>query len=442
MKGKSTVAHAWQGGGRASRALFNRAKRLIPGGVNSPVRAFRGVGGTPLFIARAQGARVEDEDGRSYIDYIGSWGPMILGHGHPAVVAAIHDQVERGTSFGAPSRLEVEMAEALAAFVPSLCRVRMVNSGTEATMAAVRLARGATGRSMIVKFEGCYHGHGDAFLIKAGSGAATFGVPDSAGVTQGTARDTLIAAFNVLDDVTRLFSEHDGTIAAVIVEPVVGNMGVVAPRPGFLEGLRELCTSHGAVLIFDEVMTGFRLARGGAQERYGVRPDLTTLGKIIGGGLPVGAFGGRADLMALVAPEGPVYQAGTLSGNPLAMAAGLATLRQIDATQGFYEGLERLGARLEAGLREHLDRGSYPCRVARVGSMWTLFFTPGEVVNWTGAARCDTKRFARFFHEMLHRGISLAPSQFEANFISAAHSDADIDATIDAAGEALARAWA
>ena len=428
--------------GSASRALFDRARRLIPGGVNSPVRAFRGVGGTPLFIARAQGARVEDEDGRSYIDYIGSWGPMILGHGHPAVVAAVHSQIERGTSFGAPSRLEVDMAEALAAFVPSLGRVRMVNSGTEATMAAVRLARGATGRSMIVKFEGCYHGHGDSFLIKAGSGAATFGVPDSAGVTEGTARDTLTAAFNELDAVSRLFSDNHGKIAAVIVEPVVGNMGVVVPRPGFLEGLRDLCSRHGAILILDEVMTGFRLARGGAQERYGVRPDLTTLGKVIGGGLPVGAYGGRTDLMALIAPDGPVYQAGTLSGNPLAMAAGLATLRQIDATPGFYESLERLGARLEAGLRGRLEQGRYPCGVARVGSMWTLFFTPGEVVNWTGASRCDTTRFSRFFHEMLRRGVFLAPSQFEANFISMAHTEADIDATIDAAGEALALAWA
>ena len=428
--------------GAASLALFDRARRLIPGGVNSPVRAFRGVGGAPLFIARARGARVEDEDGRSYIDYIGSWGPMILGHGHPAVVAAIHDQIERGASFGAPSRLEVEMAEHLVKAVPSLDRVRMVNSGTEATMAAIRLARGATGRPKIVKFEGCYHGHGDSFLIKAGSGAATFGVPDSAGVTEGTARDTLTAAFNDLDAVARRFSDNDGTIAAVIVEPVVGNMGVVAPEPGFLEGLRDLCTRHGAVLILDEVMTGFRLARGGAQERYGIRPDLTTLGKIIGGGLPVGAYGGRADLMALVAPDGPVYQAGTLSGNPLAMAAGLATLHEIDATPGFYEGLERLGARLETGVRARIERGGYPCRLARVGSMWTLFFTPDEVVSWTGAARCDTTRFSRFFHEVLGRGVSLAPSQFEANFISTAHTGADIDATVHAVDEALALAWA
>ncbi|MCX6543345.1 MAG: glutamate-1-semialdehyde 2,1-aminomutase [Acidobacteria bacterium] len=431
-----------QTAGAESRALFDRARQCIPGGVNSPVRAFRGVGGTPLFIASAHGARVEDEDGRSFIDYIGSWGPMILGHGHPAVVDAVTHQITRGASFGSPSRLEVEMAEQLTSWVPSLERVRMVNSGTEATMSAARLARGATGRPKIVKFEGCYHGHGDSFLIKAGSGAATLGVPDSPGVTEGTARDTLAAAFNDLDGVTRVFDEYPGSIAAVIVEPVVGNMGVVAPRPGFLEGLRALCTRHDALLILDEVMTGFRLARGGAQELYGVRPDLTTLGKIIGGGLPVGAYGGRADLMALVAPEGPVYQAGTLSGNPLAMAAGLATLGQIDATPGFYGLLEALGARLESGLLAQIQRGGYRCRVARAGSMWTLFFTADDVVDWARASRCDTARYGRFFHEMLRRGVSLAPSQFEANFISIAHTDADIDDTIAAAGAALGVAWA
>ena len=435
------MSHWSHSAGPVSEALFARAGRLIPGGVNSPVRAFRSVGGTPLFIAKACGARVEDEDGRSYLDYIGSWGPMILGHGHPAVVEAIRQQATRGTSFGAPSILEVEMAEALVSRMPSLDRVRMVNSGTEATMAAVRLARGVTGRAKIVKFEGCYHGHGDAFLIKAGSGAATFGIPDSPGVTEGTARDTLTAAFNDLDAVDRLFAAHPRGIAAVIVEPVVGNMGVVPPQPGFLEGLRTLCTREQSVLILDEVMTGFRLARGGAQERFGVRADLTTLGKVIGGGLPVGAYGGRADLMTQVAPEGPVYQAGTLAGNPLAMAAGLATLREIDAVSGFYETLERLGARLEAGVQSALDRGGYPCRFARVGSMWTLFFTAGEVRDWSGAARCDKGRFARFFHAMLARGVSLAPSQFEANFISSAHTDADIDETCAAAGAALDVAW-
>ncbi len=426
----------------ASQALFDRARRLIPGGVNSPVRAFRGVGGTPIFIARAEGARVFDEDGHAYLDYIGSWGPMILGHGHPAVIGAVRHQAERGFSFGAPTRLEVEMAERLVDFVPSLERVRMVNSGTEATMAAVRLARGATGRAKIVKFEGCYHGHGDSFLIKAGSGAATLGVPDSPGVTEGTARDTLTASFNDLAGVARWFDTYPSGIAAVIVEPVVGNMGVVAPGAGFLEGLRDLCSRHGAILILDEVMTGFRLARGGAQERYGIRPDLTTLGKVIGGGLPVGAYGGRADLMALVAPDGPVYQAGTLSGNPLAMAAGLATLAQIDATPGFYQTLEALGARLEAGIGARIARGGYPCRVARVGSMWTLFFTPKEVTDWTVAAGADKARFGVFFHAMLAGGVSLAPSQFEANFISAAHTATDIDETIDAAGAALEAAHA
>jgi glutamate-1-semialdehyde 2,1-aminomutase len=421
----------------ASDALFLAAQKLIPGGVNSPVRAFRGVGGTPVFIARAEGARVFDEDGGSYVDYIGSWGPMILGHGHPAVLAAVRAQIERGFSYGAPTRAEVEMAERIVACVPSIERVRVVNSGTEATMSAVRVARGATGRPKIVKFEGCYHGHGDSFLIKAGSGAATFGVPDSLGVTEGTARDTLTAGFNDLDGVARCFTDYPQAIAAVIVEPVVGNMGVVAPQPGFLEGLRRLCTEHGTVLIFDEVMTGFRVARGGAQERFAIPPDLTTLGKVIGGGLPVGAYGGRADLMAYVAPEGGVYQAGTLSGNPLAMAAGLATLRTIEATPGLYDRLEALGARLETGLNVCIARGGYPCSLARVGSMWTLFFTPRHVCNWTEAAGCDKARFGTFFHQMLRRGISMAPSQFEANFISAAHTDSDIDATIHAAGAAL-----
>ncbi|MEW5983371.1 MAG: glutamate-1-semialdehyde 2,1-aminomutase [Acidobacteriota bacterium] len=425
----------------ASLALFARARMLMPGGVNSPVRAFRAVGGRPVFMARAEGAYIYDEDGRRYIDNIGSWGPMILGHGHPSVVAAIRAQTERGTSFGAPTRLEVEMAEAIVARVASIGRVRMVNSGTEATMGAIRLARGATGRPKIVKFEGCYHGHGDSFLIKAGSGAATFGVPDSAGVTEGTARDTLTAAFNDLAGVARLFAENDGEIAAVIVEPVVGNMGVVAPRGGFLEGLREACSRHGALLVLDEVMTGFRLARGGAQERFAIRPDLTTLGKIIGGGLPVGAYGGRGDLMAQVAPEGPVYQAGTLSGNPLAMAAGLATLGAIDAIPGFYDRLEALGVRLETGITACLAKGRYRCRFARVGSMWTLFFTKGPVESWSDAARSDKARFGRFFHEMLRRGVSLAPSQFEANFLSIAHTEADIDEIVQAAGESLALAW-
>jgi len=436
-----------EGPGRAekagrSEALFSRARRVLPGGVNSPVRAFKAVGGVPRFIARAEGARVWDEDGREYIDHVGSWGPMLLGHSHPAVVEAVRRQAGVGTSFGAPSRLEVEMAETLTRLVPSLEKVRMVSSGTEATMAAIRLARGATGRAKIVKFAGCYHGHGDSFLIKAGSGAATFGTPDSPGVTEATARDTLVARFNDLECVRRRLQAHAGAVAAVIVEPVVGNMGVVAPRPGFLEGVRRLCHEHGALLVFDEVMTGFRVARGGAQERYGVRPDLTTLGKVIGGGLPVGAYGGRADLLSQVAPEGPVYQAGTLSGNPLAMAAGLAQLRAIEDDRGLYDRLERLGAALEKGLADAIAASSHPCRVARVGSMWTLFFTAQEVTDWDAAARCDVARFGRFFHAMLERGHSLAPSQFEANFLSAAHTEKDVAQTVEAARASLEVAFA
>jgi glutamate-1-semialdehyde 2,1-aminomutase len=426
----------------ASRTLFEQARGRFPGGVNSPVRAFRAVGGSPVFVASAAGARVTDEDGHTYIDYVGSWGPMILGHGHPAIVAAIRDQATRGTSFGAPSRLENELADLVMAAVPSLERIRFVNSGTEATMAAVRVARGATGRTGIVKFEGCYHGHGDSFLIKAGSGAATMGVPDSAGVTPGTARDTLTARFNDLASVSRCFEAMPGNVAAIIVEPVVGNMGVVAPEPGFLEGLRTLSSAHGAVLILDEVMTGFRLARGGAQERYGVRPDMTTFGKVIGGGLPVGAYGGRRDLMALVAPEGPVYQAGTLSGNPLAMAAGKAALTELAGRPEFYETLERLGGALERALAEGIARRGFPSTVARVGSMWTLFFTAGPVRNWDDAAACDTARFSTYFRELLRRGVMVAPSQFEANFISAAHTPADIEATAAAALEALEIAYA
>src|SRR5262245_23238591 len=420
-----------------SRALLDEALRLLPGGVNSPVRSFRAVGGVPLFLARAAGARVHDEDGREYIDYVGSWGPMLLGHGHPAAIAAIQGQAPRGVSFGAPSRLEVEMAATLTRLVPSLEVVRMVNSGTEAAMSAVRLARAATGRSLILKFAGCYHGHADCFLIQAGSGAATLGVPDSPGVTAGAAGDTLIARFNDLEQVAERFRRHGDDLAAVIVEPVVGNMGVVAPRPGFLEGLRRLCTEAGALLIFDELMTGFRVGLGGAQARYGVRPDLTTLGKIIGGGLPVGAYGGRRDLMSLVAPAGPVYQAGTLSGNPLAMAAGLATLRAIESDASLYERLEALGAALEDGIRAAVRRGGHACRIARVGSMWTLFMTAEDVADWDTAARCDRQRFARWFHAMLARGVSLPPAQFEACFLSAAHSEADVAETVAACAAAL-----
>ena len=425
-----------------SAALFDRARRVMPGGVNSPVRAFRAVGGAPRFIVRGAGARVWDADGHELVDFIGSWGPMILGHAHPAVVAAIARQAQDGTAFGAPTELEVRMAERLTALMPSLEMVRMVNSGTEATMAALRVARGVTGRPGVIKFEGCYHGHGDSFLVKAGSGAATFGTPDSPGVTDATARDTVTARYNDLNGVRAAFSAHPGAIAAVIVEPVVGNMGVVVPRPGFLEGLRELCSAAGALLIFDEVMTGLRVARGGAQERFGVRPDLTTLGKIVGGGLPVGAYGGRRDLMECVSPAGPIYQAGTLSGNPLSMAAGLATLDVIGGDPQFYARLEQLGAALESGLTAAVARLGAPCTIARAGSMWTLFFGPERVDDWDGAARCDTARFARFFQAMLARGIFLAPSQFEANFLSAAHTPADIETTIAAADAALETACA
>ncbi len=421
----------------ASELLFERAGKVLPGGVNSPVRAYRAVGGSPRFIARAAGSLVFDEDGRALVDYIGSWGPMILGHSHPAVVAAVREQARAGISFGAPSRLEVEMGELLTSLMPAIEKVRMVNSGTEATMSAIRLARAATGRDRVIKFEGCYHGHADSFLIRAGSGAATFGTPDSPGVTPATARDTLNARFNDLADVSALFAANPGKVAALIVEPVVGNMGVVVPAAGFLGGLRALCDEHGALLIFDEVMTGFRVSRGGAQERFSVRPDLTTLGKIVGGGLPVAAYGGRRDLMSQVAPEGPVYQAGTLSGNPLGMAAGLATLRTIAAMPDLYTRLEALGARLEQGIAGAIAAQGVPCRIQRAASMWTLFFTADAVVDWPSAKASDATRYGRFFHVMLDRGFFLAPSQFEANFISIAHTDAQIDATVAAAAEAM-----
>ena len=420
-----------------SAQAFAEAQRYLPGGVDSPVRAFRAVGGTPPFIDRAAGAYLYDLDGNGYIDYVGSWGPLIAGHAHPEVVARLHAAVDRGTSYGAPTEAETELARRVVEMVPSIEMVRFVNSGTEATMAALRLARAATGRSKVVKFAGCYHGHADAFLVKAGSGAATFGVPDSPGVTETTARDTLTARFNDAGSVRELFAAHPGEIAAVIVEPVVGNMGVVPPDWGFLQDLRELCDAEDALLIFDEVMTGFRVAFGGAQERYNVRPDLTTLGKIIGGGLPVGAYGGRRDLMEMVAPAGPVYQAGTMSGNPIAMAAGLATLRVIEEDGALYDRLERLGAALEWGIGEAINRTGVPCTFARVGSMWTLFFVPERVTSWDVAARADRQRYARFFHAMLDRGIALAPSQFEANFLSAAHGSDDIDRTVAAVSEAL-----
>ena len=418
-----------------SEQLFVRAQSLMPGGVNSPVRAFRAVGGTPRFIRSARGCRLTDVDGREYIDYIGAWGPAIVGHAHPAVIDAIEMAILNGTSFGTPSPLEVELAREIVARVPSVEKVRMVNSGTEAVMSAIRLARAATGREKVLKFEGCYHGHADAMLVKAGSGVATLGLPDSPGVTAGAAGTTLTVPYNDLDAVQRLFESAGSQIAALIVEPIAGNMGVVAPAPGFLAGLREIATNAGALLIFDEVMTGFRVARGGAQELFGVRPDLTTLGKIIGGGLPVGAYGGRADLMDQIAPAGPVYQAGTLSGNPVAMAAGLATLQVLDAAA--YCRLEESASRLEAGLRRTLEQTGQQGAVQRVGSLLTIFFGVPAVRTFADAAAADHQRFAAFFHAMLDRGIHLPPSGYEAWFVSLAHDDEAIDRTIDAAHEAL-----
>jgi glutamate-1-semialdehyde 2,1-aminomutase len=425
-----------------SGSLYEQARKVTPGGVNSPVRAFGSVGGVPRFIESAVGARLTDVDGNEYLDYVGSWGPMILGHDHPDVRAALSDALSRGTSYGAPTPGEVELAALVVEMVPSVDMVRFVNSGTEATMSALRLARAATGRDRVIKFRGGYHGHSDAFLVEAGSGAATLGVPSSPGVTEGAARDTLVAEFNDVASVRALLEENTGAVAAIIVEPVAGNMGCVPPADGFLEALRGLCDEHGALLIFDEVMTGFRLASGGAQAVYGVVPDLTTLGKIIGGGLPVGAFGGRESLMRRVAPEGPVYQAGTLSGNPLAMAAGLATLRHLRANPGLYADLERLGARLEAGFRGLIQERLGALSWNRVGSMATLFFSPGPVTGWGSAAGADRARFGRYFHGMLERGIYLPPSPFEAAFLSTAHTDADIDHTVEAADAVLKEVFA
>jgi glutamate-1-semialdehyde 2,1-aminomutase len=422
----------------ASAKLFARAVELMPGGVNSPVRAFRGVGGTPRFIREAKGATMTDVDGRTYIDYVGSWGPMILGHTDPEVIDALHDALSRGTSYGAPTGLEIEIAEEIVDAVPSIEMVRMVNSGTEATMSALRLARGATGRAKIVKFEGCYHGHGDSLLVKAGSGVATLGLPDSPGVTSAVALNTITAPFNDTAALAQVFDRHGRDIAAVIIEPVVGNMGCVAPRENYLQDVREITRKAGALLIFDEVMTGFRLARGGAQELYHVTPDLTTLGKIIGGGLPVGAYGGRRDLMNMIAPAGPVYQAGTLSGNPLAMTAGLTTLKRL-RDPSVYERLERAGARLTDGLSAAARDAGIETTTNRVGSMFTTFFTNEPVTDWTTAARADRALYGKFFHAMLGEGIYLAPSQFEAGFISLAHTDELLDRTVEAARSAFAK---
>jgi glutamate-1-semialdehyde 2,1-aminomutase len=421
----------------SSESLFAAAQRVIPGGVNSPVRAFKGVGGSPFFVARAEGARIVDEDGRGYIDFLGSWGPLILGHAFPAVVEALTETARRGTSYGAPTAQEVEMAERIRGAVPSMEMVRLVSSGTEAAMSAIRLARGATGRDLIIKFDGCYHGHADSLLVKAGSGGATFGVPDSSGVPAALAALTLALPFNDLEAVSHALEARRGEVAAVLVEPVAGNMGVVPPAPGFLAGLRALCTRHGALLVFDEVITGFRVAHGGAQALYSVRPDLTCLGKIIGGGLPVGAYGGSGELMSKVAPLGPVYQAGTLSGNPLAVAAGLATLRQLE-DPAVYGRLERLGALFEGGINEAARASGIPVTVNRVGSMLTAFFTEGPVTDYASAKRADTGRYARYFHAMLERGVFLAPSQFEAAFVSLAHSEQDLDTVARACREAMA----
>ena len=420
-----------------SKRAFEKARTLIPGGVNSPVRAYRSVGIDPLFIRRGKGAYIWDADGNKFVDYVGSWGPLILGHAHPRIIRAINQAAKDGTSFGAPTEREVRMAELITKLMPSVEMVRMVNSGTEATMRAIRLARAYTGRAKIIKFEGCYHGHGDSFLIKAGSGAATFGVPDSPGVTPATAADTLNARYNDIASVRALVEAHQGQIAALIVEPVVGNMGCVPPRPGFLEELRALCTSERIVYIVDEVMTGFRLAPGGAQQLYGITPDITTMGKIIGGGLPVGAYGGARALMEMVAPAGPVYQAGTLSGNPLAMAAGYEMLSILARGKSIYKTLEAKGKMLEEGIRRNIAAVGLPATINRVGSMFTLFFTQGPVTEWDSAKKSDTKRFAVYFREMLSQGISLPPSQFEAAFLSVSHTASDIARTIKANRRAL-----
>jgi len=413
-----------------SETFFERAQDFIPGGVNSPVRAFRSVGSKPLFIAQGQGSRLFDVDGNEYIDYVGSWGPLLLGHRHPEIIAALEDALEIGTSFGAPTAAEIDLAEEICYAVPSIEMVRLVNSGTEATMSAIRLARAFTGRDLTVKFDGCYHGHVDSLLVQAGSGMATLGIADTRGVPQAFCETTISLPFNSLAAVEAAFDAHGARIAAIIVEPVTGNMGCVPPAAGFLEGLREITHRAGALLIFDEVMTGFRLAFGGAQQLYGVMPDLTTLGKVIGGGLPVGAYGGRREIMKMVAPSGPVYQAGTLSGNPLAVAAGLAMVRHLKEHLELYDQLEARAARLCASAPEGVT-------VNRVGSMFTWFFTSEPVTDFESAKKSDTARFGRFFRAMLDRGVYLAPSQFEAAFLSAAHSERDIDETIAAASEAF-----
>jgi glutamate-1-semialdehyde 2,1-aminomutase len=421
----------------SSERLYERAARSIPGGVNSPARAFNSVGGTPLFIEEAEGAYLTDADGREYVDMVGSWGPMLFGHADPDVVRVVQRTAEDSTSFGAPTEIEIEAAELVADLVPSIDKVRMVNSGTEATMSAARLARGFTGRDKIIKFAGNYHGHGDFFLIAAGSGPMTLGKPDSPGVTEGNARDTLLARYNDPEHVRQLAEANEGEVACIIVEPVAGNMGCIPPEPGFLDELRAICDEHGIVLIFDEVMTGFRVARGGVQERYGVTPDLTALGKIIGGGLPVGAYGGRTEIMEFVAPTGPVYQAGTLSGNPLAMQAGYATLRKLADDDGLYGRLEQFGRALEDGMRENLEKAGLPHHITRVGAMGSVFFAEERPVDYESAQACDTKRYANYFHAMLDEGVYLPPSPFESFFFGDAHGEEQLDRILEAQRRAL-----
>ncbi len=419
-----------------SKEMFARAKKFIPGGVNSPVRAFKSVNGTPICISKAKGSHLWDIDGNEYIDYVCSWGPMILGHAHPKVIQAIKEASENGTSFGANCEIETKLASHIVDRVPGIEKVRMVSSGTEATMSAIRLARGYTGRSKIIKFEGCYHGHADSFLSKAGSGAMTFGIPGTPGVTKGTIEDTLDAVYNDVSNVKKLIEQNEDNIAAIIVEPVAGNMGVILPQEGFLEGLRKLADLHGIVLIFDEVITGFRLGQGGAQQYYNVKPDLTTLGKIIGGGLPVGAFGGLKHIMDFLAPDGPVYQAGTLSGNPLALSAGYATLLELEK-DGFYEKLESRAVEFFNELRSNFEHSGFPCTSYQVSSMAGFYFQEGPVTNYTEAARSDTKLFGRYFHGLLDEGIYIAPSQFESMFISSAHTDSDLEKTVKIHKEVL-----
>ncbi|RPI36527.1 MAG: glutamate-1-semialdehyde-2,1-aminomutase [Nitrospiraceae bacterium] len=419
-----------------SKELFQKALRLIPGGVNSPVRAFRAVGGNPLFIEKAKGSKIYDVDGNSYIDYVLSWGPMILGHAHPAVVKALKNAVMKGTSFGAPTALEIELAELVLKAYPSMDKVRMVNSGTEATMSAIRAARGFTGRDKIIKFEGCYHGHADGLLVKAGSGAATFGLPDSPGVPKSYARNTLTLPYNDIAALKNMIEKEWRSIACVIIEPVVGNIGCVLPKKGFLETLRKLTKKHGIVLIFDEVMTGFRVSFGGAQAYFGIKPDMTCLGKVIGGGLPVGAYGGKKEIMHMISPEGPVYQAGTLSGNPLAMTAGIETIKEL-LKQGTYSQIEKRSEMLEKGLIDAARRAGVKTRFYRAGSMFCTYFTDTDVVDYQTAKTADTKKFSLFFSQMLEKGVNLAPSQFEAGFMSLAHTEKDIELTVKAAFEAL-----